>query len=336
MSKIEASVLSDIKSFFSKLSNAVVKGVNTLIDWGVKISDMEELEDGSSRYVMETPKGNKIQITYVPVVNTQDTWNVTVKSVKGGKSQKYTSVKGSDIGEAIVKAVNKLFGEDMSAQDLEASRKITVTLQRVCAATGDTINLTSVSANYNPVRVLEDLDTIVSDDNFVGTLTEVPTSFEITDTGDEFDVAPLPVTADSSLLDTFTEIFKAGYRLHTNLQCIHWNAKGQGFHVLHQYTSDYYYSMNWQLDQLAEWFVEYCGHAPHPATLVSAEDAVDCTSGYDMETGLQIAQNSINEYIAALELYYCNLDKDIQSIIDGWIRDWKSRSHYTIERTLLH
>lgn len=338
MAAIESGTLSNIKQFFSKISNAVVSGVDKLISWGVKISELDQSEEGQYSYTMETPSGNKINIQYVPVVNTDDTWNVTVKAVDSGRTQKYTMVKDTDLADAIIKAVKKLFNEDMSQHDVDSSNRMTVTLKKVCASTGDTINLTSVTANYNATQVLDDLDAVVSDDSFVETLTEEPSSFEIVDTGDAFNVTPITDTVcidNENVAHSCIELLRAAFALYQNAQFIHWNAKGINFELLHNYTNDLYYTINWQIDTMAEWCVEYCGYAMHPAKFISCDNILENIDGFTAEVGLQYLRGAIDEYIAALELYYCNFDKDIQAVLDGWIRDWKSKAHYKLQRTLL-
>lgn len=330
---ITASTLSDVTKMLKTISDALVRGIDTLIDWGIKVSDGEEV-DGVVSYTIVTPGGNTAKVTLTPVMNKSDVWNVQVKANKSGKSQTYRNVKDADVDDAIGKGVSKLFGENLD--EVKSTKRLNVTLQRICSNRGDTINLTSVSANYNASQALDDLTTILSEDAFADTITETPTSFEIVDEGDSFDVTPTDCSPQVDPCYMFTEIMSAAYKLFHNIQCIHWNAKGNNFHLLHNTLNDYYYTINYQIDNAAEWCVEFCGWAPHPSSLISRADEWNSivAAGFTAEAGFDLIRTCIQDYVSTLELYYCNLDHDIQSVLDEWIRGWKSQSEYIITRIL--
>lgn len=333
--KVTAGTVSDVINLFKNVSNALVNSINKLVDWGLKISDAEEA-DGVYSYSISTEGGNVAKVKLTPVMNKDGVFNVEVKAKKGGKSVKYRNIKAEDIDDTISDSVNELFQEDISEKSTKASRKLKVTLKRVCSSRGDTINLTAVQANYSASEALNDLTTILSDDTFADTITTEPTSFEIIDEGDSFDVNVTECSPEVDPAYIFTEMMTAAYTLLYNVQCVHWNAKGYNFHTLHNILNDYYYTINYQIDTAAEWCVEFSGWAPHPSSLLfpDCEWGSVIPAGFTAESGFDIIRTSIQDYVSTLELYYCNVDHDIQSVLDEWIRGWKSASDYIITRIL--
>ena len=333
--KVAASTISDVITLLKSVSDALVNSLDKLVDWGLKLSDPEEV-DGVYSYDISTPGGNVARVKLTSVMNKEDVFHVEIKSKKNGKSVEYRNIKAKDVNDAISDGVEELFQEKVSKDAANASRKLKVTLKRVCSSRGDTINLTAVETNYSACEALSDLTTILSEDGFADTITEIPTSFEIVDEGDSFDVTPTDCSPQVDLCCVFTEIMSAAYKLFHNIQCIHWNAKGSNFNLLHNTLNDYYYTISHQIDNAAEWCVEFCGWAPHPSSLITYSDEWNSivADGFTGEAGFDLIRTCIQEYISTLELYYCNLDHDIQSVLDEWIRGWKSQSEYIITRIL--
>lgn len=219
--------------------------------------------------------------------------------------------------------------QDLDEEDASSGTKISVTLQRVSAGSEDTINLCAISAS-NAVKAMSILDDVLADDTFVATITEEPVSFEITETADEYDVENTD-TVDTSR--TFEEMLKACVECYHNLECIHWAAKGKKFHEIHSYTESLMWDVRYNIDTIAEWCVEFTKKAPN--VLAYQYTPLDPSEGYDFESAMSAAKYQLDNYIKVLECYYVNVDHDVQSVMDNWIRDLKKKSNYVLDRTLM-
>lgn len=334
-SAIMSGTVADAVKVFKGISDALINSLNKLVDWGIKISGADE-SDGVYSYDITTPDGNVARVKETPVMNKDDVFHIEVKAKKGGKTVKYRNIKVEDIESTISDAVKELFEEAVAKKGANSSKKLKVTLKRVCSSREESINLTAVQANYSACEALDDLTAVLSEDEFADTITATPTSYEIVDSGDSYDVNPIDCSPEIDSLAMFTSMLSAGYSLMYNIQCVHWNAKGNNFRELHETLDRYYYSMNYQIDKVAEWCVEFAGSAPHPTTLCVpvCDWGSVITNGFTLESGFDLIRNSICDYVSTLELYYCNLDHDIQSVVDEWIREWRYAANYIITRTL--
>ena len=89
----------------------------------------------------------------------------------------------------------------------------------------------------------------------------------------------------------------------------------------------------YNIDTIAEWCVEYTGVVPNVLTYQYTPIAT--VQGFDFQTGIDTAKKLIDDYISVLECYYVNVEHDVQSVMDDWIRNLKQKSNYFMERALM-
>ena len=220
---------------------------------------------------------------------------------------------------------------DMKNDDLFQSSKISVTLKKVTASDNSTdIHLCAINAGGNPVRAMRVLSDILDDDEFVDTITEEPVSFEITETADDYDVEET-TSVDTS--ETFREMLRACVECYHNLQAIHWGAKTSKFRDIHSFVESLVWSIQYNVDTIAEWYVEYTKSVPN--VLEFSYTPLQVADGFDFESAMSAAKAQIDNYIAVLECYYVNVEHDVQSVMDNWIRDLKKQSNYVLDRSLI-
>lgn len=214
-------------------------------------------------------------------------------------------------------------------ESVDSGTKILVTLQRVSAGNEDTINLCAINAS-NAVKAMSILDDVLSDDAFVATVTAEPTSFEITETADEYHVQNTDTVHTSH---TFEDMLKACVECYHNLECIHWAAKGKQFKEIHSLTESLLWDVKYNVDTIAEWCVEFTKKVPN--VLSYQYTPLEGCDGFDFESAVAAAKGQIDNYIKVLECYYVNVDHDVQSVLDNWIRNLKKTSNYALDRTLM-
>ena len=220
---------------------------------------------------------------------------------------------------------------DMKNDDLFQSSKISVTLKKVTASDNSTdIHLCAINAGGNPVRAMKVLADVLDDDEFVDAITEEPVSFEITETASDYDVEEA-TGVDTS--ETFREMLRACVECYHNLQSIHWGAKTSKFRDIHSFVESLIWSIQYNVDTIAEWCVEYTKSVPN--VLEFSYTPIQVADGFDFGSAMSAAKAQIDNYIAVLECYYVNVEHDVQSVMDNWIRDLKKQSNYVLDRSLI-
>lgn len=326
-----ASTLSEVTSFLKSLTDKLFGAFDKMLESGKSNDDWELQDDGATVHTdVDKITGIKYTLKLKPLDDNKTRFDVELKA-GNGKSAVRRNIKKDKLGDTLNELYYEVF-EVNPDEAMNSSKRMNVTLKRVCSAKENTIELTAVTANYEPKEAYANLLAVVSNDEFANTLpANCETSFEIVDEGNELDVcASAPPCVDSCYVTMMTTLFKSSQ----DVMCVHWNAIGVAFEEIHFKASDMLWRINSQLDTLAEWCVEKYGCVPHPAEMTQNNVCLAVTQGFDRDHAYQIMRNVADSIIATYELYYCNLDHDMQSRLDEWIREWKSLSDYKIAQTV--
>lgn len=215
---------------------------------------------------------------------------------------------------------------DASGNFIPASKHIDVTLKKIIATSE--IKLTAINANYNPSEVLDDLEEILDQDDFIDVLTEDPQTFAIDVDEDGFDIEPCDECMSADPCATLCEVFKAGIRAYRNFYIIHWMSSGNDMMKLHLLAEEMYGQIIQEIDTVGELLVEKQGTVPQldfPCDYVPVQD-------YDFQTGLTEIKPLIQMYIDCIDLAYLNQDSYVQSQMDEWLAYWNKQLNYFVER----
>lgn len=195
--KVQANVLNDIANAFKTVSETLFKFFDKFDDYGIKVTKKEQLDNGGIKMWCkygDTDFG--LIVSSILDENQKSTGksNVLVRCNK--EDHKFENINDFDIDKNVIELLKKEIGlgaeSDDTSGSADSSRKLQVTLQKVTSARDYTINLTSVNANYAPDEAGIVLDTILDDEDFLNAITEEPTSFEITEDGDELNIQSIP------------------------------------------------------------------------------------------------------------------------------------------------
>ena len=217
-------------------------------------------------------------------------------------------------------------GTENGDDGIVESKHIDVTLQRITGTSE--FKMTAIKANYDYSEVLDDIDEIINQSEFIQALPEVPTSYAIDVDDDGFDIEPCEECIECDPCASLCEVFKAGIRAYRNLYIIHWMSYGNDMMKLHLLAEDMYEELIKEIDTIGELLVEKQGTVPQldfPCDYVAVQN-------YDFQTGLDYIQPLINMYIDCIDFAYCNQDSDVQSTLDEWLRYWKKQLNYFVGR----
>lgn len=220
--------------------------------------------------------------------------------------------------------------EDDDLDDTTAGSSIQVTFKRVTASNGvSDIHLCAVNASTcaHPMSVIKD---VLADDDFVAEITSKPVSYDIMVDADGYDVQQTD-TVDTS--GTYLELSRATFQCYCNIQSIQWGAMGEQRAELIRTVESIQWSIQYQFNRFAQLCVEKTGIVPNMLSMQYTP--VDVSSGVEFNRGVALAKQQLDELIQVLECYYVNLDHDVQTITDGFIRELRDQSDYVLDRTLM-
>lgn len=307
----------------------------------VKSEDIEEDGINGAYLEFKTVNGNTLQVKVFPSPRNEEEFLIQVAH-DGGKDVYEPDKLFTEAG--IDKALTR-YCEDHNlgnyndqkdsteddSEEVESTSKISVTLKKVAASDNTCdVHLCAINAGSNPIKAMHMLSDVLENDAFVDTITEEPVSFDIIEVKDAYDVNETQ-SVDTS--NTFEDMLRACVECYHNLQAIHWGSKGEKFRDIHSIAESILYSVQYNMDSIAEWCVEYTKKVPN--VLSYQYNALDTSCGFDFESGVKAVKQQIDNYIAVLECYYVNVEHDVQSVMDNWIRDLKMQSNYILDRTLL-
>ena len=205
------------------------------------------------------------------------------------------------------------------------SKQISVTLKKIQGSTD--FELLGLKSNYSPRETLDDLDDVISQEEFMNTLTEEPQSFNIDVDVDGYDISTCE-ECEISPCDSLGKVLQTGICFYRNLYILHWMSRGNDMMKLHLMTEDMYSELIKEIDTLGELMVEKCG------TVISPSFGCDYLEirSYEFQEGIHIIEDYIQEYLDMIDYAYPNQTSDVQSVFDEWIRYWNKQMKYFVGR----
>lgn len=304
----------------NKIINFFKKGWEKLVDIGLKVDPNITFDEfGNKVQCYTTPAGNKFWLKMAEVGNSK----IIMKAYRADNTSVETeTAKVSSLEEGNAKLcewIKELFGEDVhpvkeddednQGLALEANTQTNVQLRKVMCEDGYEILLDKIYCNCSPATAESYINTIVSSDDLIDTLSETPTVLAIVDDGsDELDVSPCSCITDNAENPILLMLAQA-IRLRDIAQVAKWNAREKYQDILYIVASE--------CDFWGELYVEKCSSCcPSIETILQLEGGTFDTLSYDYKQCIALHAN-------ALELFRGNFEEDVQQYINNYIRDYR-------------
>lgn len=352
MANIQSGTLLDLLgSVFKSLSKTLQNVLNDVASWAdesdVKIDPkkVKTTEDGGIIFQGEFGDGQRFKVKAIPVADT-DKFTMYIKS-DNGKKQKYDNVTEKDFTKKLVEFSEKFMDgaavedtyEDVKEHgnihdsdadfDINESKHLQMSLRKIVAENEIQVELMSVNANYSPSEALIDIQNIVDDDSILPDISETPVSFDIAVTDDAYDVCECDCV---DLNSAFNHLVTVAYTAYLNLQALHWNSIGKKFMRIHTMIDDYLSYIKDIIDRLAEINLQTNEYMVNPVRLIMASEVLVPDGNIEGDQAAAAAESLILYLVDALDLYYPNMDHDVQSEFDEWIGYLKSEALYKLRR----
>lgn len=231
-------------------------------------------------------------------------WFIKVTNKKTGKSTSKYLKKPSK--SQIQKAIESLKSE------VTASKRIKVSLNRIVGETEDTINITAIKCSYGIDSAYSDIKSVLDDDEFINTVPEGDSAYEILPTEDDFVVDEYDGEVDSS--DIYVDAFDCATSFYSCLFYLHINKSYFGTEFA-SIVESLKYSAQYHMDTIAKWAKMHNKSAE--ITLCYCLDCCDteCPSAW------MILETALSDYKNCLDALYCCATHEEQSVIDSWLLD---------------
>lgn len=324
---VAGNLLSKLTTFLKTISGKLLDLFDKLGESGMKIIGQKDLEGGGQWLKLEY-NGRRAELTISPS-DKDGVYNISIRSALNG-TVTLDNIKEADIDIEVEAALHNIFYGSSKADDtVKSTNSLKVTLNTITSKTDVSINLTAINANYDIATAMQDLESVLDSEEFVSQLTEEPVSFEITDSGDSYDVQQI------DCVDTFgtvIQLIQAAMQLWANIRVIHWAAKGAQFFDLHDKCDELARRALSDVDIFGEYAVEVNQIAPNPASQFCNSALLADQGGFTAEQGYTYMRDEIKRYVNILEALYVNFPHDMQSVIDEMIRVWTKDANYFFTR----
>ena len=350
-------IVDTAKKMISKIFKGINSCFNSLASNGWTKSSEEDIEEdgvAGKLFKFKTGSGNVVEVKLFGVESHPGNYIIRIAH-DGGKDvwESDNLIPNDKVAEKITAYADKYDlgavedeyddedddlgddseGDDEDSTDLNstaAGSSIQVTLKRVTASNGvSDIHLCAVNASTcaHPMSVIKD---VLADDDFVAEITSKPVSYDIMVDTDGYDVQQTD-TVDTS--GTYLEMLRATFQCYYNIESIRWGAMGEQRSELIRTVESIQWSIQYKIGNLAQLCVEKTGIVPNMLNMQYTP--IDVSSGVEFNRGIALAKQQLDELIQVLECYYVNLDHDVQTATDGFIRELRDQSDYVLDRTLM-
>lgn len=265
--------------------------------------------------------------------NDDSMWDVKFEWVAGNgvKDGEYskTNLKGfntevkkelktftSKIKNKVNKIIKQIDAERV--QSAQASKHISLTLEKITSSDSIDIELQNVSANYSILELKDDIDNIVNNDNFINELPEnTPTNYIVDVLDDEYDINVADDKVDSCCNDAAicNQLFIQAVNTCCKIKQFKWSARGEHMEMIHNISESVGYSLDFMIDTLATHILQFTTETP--CIQVDICNSIDCLSSNQL---LPELKKELESLITSIDYVVDYLDDSIQ----GCIKDYRN------------
>ena len=337
MEVVEAGILDTLKETLNKLFGMFQK----LVEKGMQIIDTDEGDDGETIVKLKTKDGRLFFIAQKEMK--PNVFNIRIYDEAKTKQFQKKNLNVSDVPKYVANCLKEGWNVDIndtSKEDntLNSTKKMKMTLKRVVGSKEDEIHLVSITGNYDVAEMQNNIDTLLSDEGFVETITEEPKTFEILDNGDDLDVQncddSCKIDYNTCAIAAANAIINESFNILFDMQYIHWNAKGSDFQDIHSATDSMMWAIRDSIDAMSELISEYGGTARHPGEIMDCFEVNASDIPVAGKDCLEYIRTRLDSYAKCLSFWSVNFTKDVQNIVLQWCRSAECNANYFIKNKI--
>jgi len=202
-----------------------------------------------------------------------------------------------------------------------ASKQLNVKLSKITSDESIDIELVSVNCNYSPVLALEDLGYALEDPDVISMIPDDGyATLSIVPSDDSLDIDVCEESAcEVDTLSKFSTIIRPLVITRYNLMSIQNNVYGSEQEIVRDKCVSLMWTLDDMMNSMSSLCIQYLGYFPNPLSFVSTEGLVNLSETIECESALNSIRTSLLELVSAVDLYYCDMPHEIQSLYDSWL-----------------
>lgn len=315
-----------------KFSDILFKGLDFLFKNSVDIDDIKETDEGL-KFVITTGGDHKLDVTCDK--NSDGTFDVHIVSRdKRKRTYDKKNVAEKDFDTLFTNVIDDWYGETYEGvddeEDIEESTQISsksfiMCFTKVSEDDEYTVNVTKCICEPDNIADTTDaFNTIIQDDEFLDTLPEGKSTFEILPSENRLEVTELdPEYCDDSY-NPYIVILAYAMRLRCHALTFSWNAQKGSDRCIADSAQRIYDSICWQMYDLALMsYIKY-GYAPDVVSLINTDPGIDVSKPIDKDSAFSILSYDLDNYKSALNMMILNVSEEDKYAIFCKLKDCSS------------
>ena len=201
--------------------------------------------------------------------------------------------------------------EDLK-NEVTASKRIKVALNRVVGESEDTIDITAIKCSYDMSSAYTDIRAVLDDDVFIGTVPVGESTYEIIPADDDYIVDEYSGEIDQGSI--YLGAFDCATVLYTCLFYLYINRQSAGSEFSNMVES-LKYAAQYQMETIAKWAKMHDGSAEVLLCYCSECCDTQCSDSWEL------LKTALSDYRNCLSALYSCVNHEEQRVVDGWLLD---------------
>ena len=340
---VSKSLLQTIKDVLNSLSQSWAKmidklGLDDVNNW-IHITDIKKDKktgNMSVKYIIADPDNpNKGIPAETKVTVTHDKSKAKVELYIDGVLKESKTVNNDDdeiqkVQNEWILSLKKVYGENFQKVKSCKSLKFTVTRTPIKGSKDDSINLTSINANFELGEAIENMEEILASQEVLALMLTSDTPYMIEALcpecqGDTCNVQVRECPENLDCQSSFSEMLCELHVLENNVRTIRWNLAGLGYDKLIGILGDMQWRISTDIDGFADMYHSKYKSVPN-LLLTTNEYASNIIPGdtpMTIEEAKSWIQSMLTDYMLILNTLYVNFDISEQAYFAEALRAYK-------------
>ena len=355
-----ANIIKALIQSLSSISKSLSTGIDALIKSGANIDHMKQEPDGTIKFTILTGGNHEVLVTCVQDKNNKDKFDVHVECKIDGYTWEddYSNIDGKNIEKVVFTFIDDYLAEsveDIIENAIKTGKITYVKMKRIFSSEQDIIKVKKIYGYESLPSMISNIETVVNDDSFAGSIPESDQWYAITDNDEEdLEVELVPTNNDmynelenghECLESLFPNLLVCLLNAKNTLQYIHWNFRGTNFNDVHTYTDQLVGQFEYMIDGIGELCAENGIEVPNLSTLNIGENyeamVQDCIYSYGYNLSISDSKDAFRSIktillviIKCLKYVYYSFDSSVQSLLDDWILRLSKDANYFIDHRI--
>lgn len=325
MSAVFAGIGGDI---IRKFSDLLFKGLDKLMEIGLKVDDIEDGEDSDTgtsytTFKIHTGGGHVLEVRADKLSNNK--YTVVIQETDGKhRTYKKEKIDESKLDDLFTDIIDEWYGESYEGmEDVMDSIQISMHKSLHSSQKYPKLAISKVNCSTGTAGIAaKAISELCADSDFIDSLDTQDSTYEIVPTESEINVIELEGDIDNVGCNYLEIIMSYIMNLLDDLYTVRWNIDTNQSSLC-AVVEDIRWTCVNNLNLLASLCIECNGYVSDCKTLHCQDSIIDTKHMITSEEGSDLLIEDIDELLSVIEMFKCNMEDDIQQVMNTFIRDYK-------------